>query len=101
MTEITITGTTGVGKTLYADGLARAAERAGLTIAVSDHELFTSHKKYQTHLASVRKRHEGSQVDLSVLVVNDGLPNLRVDFGGRVPYRIARAIFAGMQELAQ
>ena len=101
MTEITISGTTGVGKTLYADGLVRTAENAGLSVAVSDHELFTSHQRFEARLASVRQRHKDGGTDLSIIVVNNRERSLVVDFGGRVPHRLACVIFPGMQELAQ
>lgn len=96
ITEITISGTTGVGKSLYADGLVRAAENAGMKVAISDHELFTQHQKFDDHVSSIRQGHRDAGVVLSVLVVNDGKRSLRVDFGGNVPYHLACLIFPGM-----
>ena len=93
MHEIIIFGTTGVGKTLYADALKYAAISGGISVAISDHELFYHHSSYKEKLEKVKKRHGDSNVDISIIVVNDGGKNLRVDFGGRVPYRLACVLF--------
>lgn len=93
MREILVSGTSGVGKSIYADALERSTARANLSIAVSDHELFTSHKDYSKTLEKIRNRHREQGVDISVLVVNDRGSNLRVDFGGSVPFFMSDILF--------
>lgn len=92
MREILVSGTSGVGKSIYVEALERSTARANLSIAVSDHELFTSHRNYSTMLEKVRRR-LGQGVDISVLVVNDRGSNLRVDFGGSVPFFMSDILF--------
>jgi broad-specificity NMP kinase len=93
MREILVCGASGVGKSIYVEALERSTARASLSIAVSDHELFTSHKDYSNTIEKVRNRHREQGVDISVLVVNDRGSNLRVDFGGSVPFFMSDILF--------
>lgn len=93
MTEIIISGTSGVGKSLYADGLQSAAKSGNLTVVVSDHDLFSKHKGYLKDLAKVRNYHKSLGVDISIIVINDGQSRLKVEFGGFIPYSLARLLF--------
>lgn len=93
MQKIVIKGMSGVGKTLYAESLATAAASGELTVAISDHELFTFYDDYSKKLDEVQKLHENENVDISIIVVNDEGSNLIVDFGGLVSYRLAHILF--------
>lgn len=93
MKEIIISGATGVGKTLYAEALSSAAESGGLSVLISDHELFANDHQYPKTLKKIKEMHKSSNVDLSILVVNDHSSSLKVDFGGAVPYNLACILF--------
>lgn len=95
MQQITISGTTGVGKTLYADALERAASKAGYRVMVSDHQLFTNHARFSKQLAEVRRSHEDAHPDVSIIVINDGGPNLEVCFVNGVSHSMASVLFRG------
>ena len=96
MEQILITGSSGVGKSLYADGLKRAATDAGYTVHVSDHELFTCRDSYEMDLAKTRKAHADVGVDISIIVINNGDPDLQVTFVHGIPYDLACKILIGM-----
>lgn len=46
---------TGVGETLYADSLATGAASGGLSVAISDNELFILYEDYSKKLDEVQK----------------------------------------------
>lgn len=101
MIEITISGTTGTGKSLYAEALTASARAGDLTVALSDHELFLNDKSKLKNLEKIKCDHKAMNVDLSIIVINDGQRNLRVDFGGAVPYWLARLLFPNLASPAQ
>jgi len=94
--EIIIKGTTGVGKSLYAEALAHVAQQAGYRVEVSDHHLFTFSKNFSKELERVRRSHRVNQSDLSIVVINDGEPDLQVTFTKGVTYKLACVLFPGM-----
>ena len=93
MREILITGMSGVGKSIYAAALQRSGVAANMSVAISDHELFSCRANYSKKLEDVRSQHLKWDVDLSILVVNDDSKSLRVDFGGLVPFEMGRIFF--------
>lgn len=93
MLEIVIKGATGVGKSLYANSLVERAIAGSLQVKISDHELFTRKSNFEKMLEKVKISHKQNDVDVSIIVINDEKDSLRVDFGGRVPFNIAKIIF--------
>lgn len=94
MQQIIISGTTGVGKTLYADELQRVVSEAGYSVEVSDHHLFTSDKNFRDRFDMVNNSHAGS--DFSIIVINNAEDDLQVRFSGGISHRIACVLFAGL-----
>jgi broad-specificity NMP kinase len=96
MKQIIIRGTTGVGKSLYADGLERAAIEAGYKVEVSDHLLFTNHNAFERDLKKTQKSHVDAGADISIIVINDGERDLQVNFVHGVSHRLACILFVGI-----
>lgn len=96
MEQILITGGPGVGKSLYADGLKRAATDAGYTVQVSDQGLFTCRDSYEMDLEKTRKAHSDAGVDISIIVINNGDRDLQVTFVHGISYDLACEILIGM-----
>ncbi|MGE9269795.1 MAG: hypothetical protein ACQKBU_03245 [Verrucomicrobiales bacterium] len=97
MEQIIITGTTGVGKSLCADGLARAATIAGYTVEVSDHELFAWHDSFEKELERIRRQHNDAAVDISIIVINNAERDLQVTYVHGISYDLACDILIGMK----
>lgn len=93
MNQIIISGTTGVGKTLYAKGLVALAESGNLSIAISDHELFTDTSNYSKRLEKIKKLHSDKNVDISIIVVNNGNGKLQIEFCDRMTYELMELFF--------
>lgn len=93
MQFIKIFGGTGTGKSMFADYIEATAKLGGISVAVSDHELLSSDKNYEKSLEKIKSNHQKMSVDLSILVINDAGPNMKVDFGGRVSYGLSCILF--------
>ena len=92
MLEITVYGTTGTGKTSYAEAVRRAAETEGLKLAVCDHELFDWHPGYAKRLAKVKKAIAKTAPDISIVVINDR-GKLRIEFDSPLSHRFHHIVF--------
>ena len=93
MLEILVSGGTGTGKSLYADAVATLAMRSQVSVAISDHELFTRHADFDAALMATRTQHLNETPDLSIIVVNNCGRKLSIEFGGRVPHRLSSIVF--------
>jgi DNA replication protein DnaC len=91
--EIVISGGGASGKTLFATAICRYAERAMLTVKVSDNDLFTFRESFDEDLKMVRLEHGVSGADLSIIVIDNQSLDMNVTFARGMSFELAHAIF--------
>jgi len=94
MKQIMIRGASGVGKSIYVERLENAALKAGYTVAISDHELFTSLKTFEKDLKKTLANHSRAGVDISIVVINNGERNLQITYEKGLSYELARFLIS-------
>ena len=87
-----IAGGTGSGKTTVAELMEKTARSNGLKVMISDHELFSKQGKIPNPTKSMDIPNE-SNIDVSILVINDGSKNLRIEFSDHVNYNTLVNLF--------
>lgn len=93
MLKIIISGATGVGKTLLARSLENQLERGKFRYRTSDHALVTSENKFSEKRKKIEDDHNASDIDVSIIVIDDGEKSLRVEYKGEIPHSLANVLF--------
>ena len=99
MKRIVVYGTSGVGKSSFAEGVERRAKAEGLTCSVNDHWLYTNNRGFAKELEKVWDRLKDESPDIAVVVINDG-GKLRIEFEDWFSHSLHSVIFPGCEKVS-